>query len=117
MAVVGPAGQNPSGRRAIAAGGRWAGISGRPPALTGAVCLCICSRKPGGSGTHREGHGRGRVSGAAAGGVEGGGGGSLLDAASCLGAPRRVGSDVSGRAGRAVLPPPLPALCRRGEVR
>lgn len=67
----GPAGLNPRRRRGIAAGAGRAGAPGRPAPLTGAACVCICSRNPGGISTHRERHGRGRVSGA---GAVGGGG-------------------------------------------
>lgn len=121
MAAVGPVGQDLPGRWAIVAGGRWAGTPGRPPALTGAVCICICSRKPGGSGTHREGHGRGRVSGAGAGGEGGGAGKEVAGRASaqrCARAPR-VGSGPSGLAGPTALPPPAACgwVLARCEVR
>lgn len=68
----GPAGPNPRRQRGIAAGAGRAGAPRRPAPLTGAACVCICSRNPGGSSTHRERHGRGRVS--RAGGWLGGGG-------------------------------------------
>lgn len=88
-AAPGPAGRDPPGPRGIAAGAGRAGAPGRPAPLTGAACVCICSRNPGGDRTHRERHGRGRVSGA-------GGGGRRGRVAPLRG---RLGS--SGRAGRA----------------
>lgn len=69
--ALGPIVLNPRRRRGIAAGGGRAGVPVRPAPLTGAACVCICSRNPGGDITHRERHGRGRVSGA---GAAGGGG-------------------------------------------
>lgn len=82
----GPAGRDPPGARAIAAGAGRAGAPGRPAPLTGAACVCICSRNPGGDRTHRERHGRGRVSRA---GAVGGGGrrGRAAACASGSGAP------------------------------